>query len=444
MTMLRFLRPLATLVACIWLWVDTVHPTPAHAQSSQRNSPAQRSTDPLTGRLELMLRTMRIARDWHVATPGKPELVAGAIEGLLSRVDPESELYTREELRQIARFAPANTAGLGMEVRREPAQRRNDRPGYRVVATRDAGPAALAGIKAGDLITHIDGRPAGDIPYLAMKHVRLDGTPGTKVRLILERSGGDGAPEELVLIRAVEQVPPLVIDEVAPGIARVRLAELAGDAAEGLEKAFSGLAALGGAAGYRGVVLDLRSTAGASPDPAGAIADAFLESGPVVRTMSRSRDAARTAEARPGDLARGRPIVVLVDAATAGAAEMLAAALQEGRRARLVGTRTAGRGALRTLVPLDKSVQKGVLRITTERILTPAGAPIDGKGLMPDLAVDQMPAAHRCRSLDIESAAQPGRCVPRSVDEDGQLARAVALLGEPIVAAGQSPAPPKP
>jgi carboxyl-terminal processing protease len=444
MTMLRFREPLALVLACCFLWVDALSATTAHAQGNQRSSPAQRSADPLTGRLELMLRTMRIARDWHVETPGKPELVAGAIEGLLARVDPEAELYTRLELRQITRFAPGNSAGLGIEVRREPAQRRNHRPGYRVIATRDSGSAALAGIKAGDLITHIDDRPAGDIPHIAMKHIKLDGAPGTKVRLVLERSGGDGTPEQLVLTRTVEQAPSLVVDEVAPGIARVRLAELGGDTAEGLEDAFAGLTALGGVASYRGVVLDLRSTAGANLDAAGAIADAFLESGPVVRTMSRARDAARTAEARPGDLARGRPLVVLVDAGTAGAAEMLAAALHEGRRARLVGTRTAGRGALRTLLPLDKSVQKGLLRITTERMLTPAGAPIEGKGLSPDLVVEQTPAMHRCRSLDIESTTQPGRCVPRSLAEDGQLARAVALLGEPIVAAGQSPAPPKP
>jgi carboxyl-terminal processing protease len=444
MMMLRCREPLAVVVACSFLWATVLSTTTAHAQVSQRNSPAPPGADPLTSRLELMLRAMRIARDWHVETPGKPALVAGAIEGLLSRVDPEAELYTRRELRQISRFAPGNSAGLGIEVRREPAQRRNDRPGYRVITTRDGGSAALAGIKAGDLITHIDGRPAGDIPHLAMKHIKLDGAPGTQVRLVVERSGGDGAPEELFLTRAVEQAPSLVVDEVAPGIIRVRMAELAGDTVEGLENAFSALTGTGGVTGYRGVVLDLRSTVGASVDTAGAIADAFLESGPVVRTMSRAKDSARTAEARPGDFARGRPLVVLVDAGTAGAAEMLAAALHEGRRARLVGTRTAGRGALRTLVPLDKSVQKGLLRITTERMLTPAGAPIDGKGLLPDMVVEQTPAHHRCRSLDVESATQPGRCVPRSFAEDGQLARAISLLGEPIVAAGQSPATPKP
>ncbi len=444
MTTLRLRKPLALVVASALAWTSFSVVATALAQGSPRSSPTQRNADPLTGRLELMLRTMRIARDWHVGSPDKPELVAGAIEGLLSRVDPEAELYTRSDLRHVARFAPDNTAGLGIDLRREPPQRRNERRGYRVIATRDGSPAALAGIKAGDLITHVDGRPTGDIPYLAMIHVRLGGASGTKVRLSVERSGDDTPPDEVMLTREVESRSSLAVDEVVPGVFRVRLAALADDTLEALEKAFAGLIASGSAAGTRGVVLDLRSTAAASTDSAGAVADAFLESGPVVRTVSRGRDTARTAEARPGDVARGRPLVVLVDSGTAGVAEMLAAALQEGRRARLVGTKTAGRGALRTLVALDKNGQKGLLRLTTERLLTPAGAPIDGKGLVPSVVFEQAPVASRCRSLDIEDAGYPGRCVPRSLAQDGQLARAIALLGEPVVAAEQVPAPAKP
>ncbi len=388
---------------------------------------------------------MRIARDWHVASPGKPQLVAGAIEGLLSRLDPEAELYTRSDLRRISRFAPSGGAGVGIELRREPAQRRSERRGYRVISTRDASPAALAGIKAGDLITHVDGLPAGDIQHLAMMHVSLAGAPGTGVRVVLERADDEASPEEVVLERTDAPGPTLAVDEIAPGIARIRLAALDENVTASLERALSGLSALKADAGSRGVVLDLRSTAADGPESAATIADAFLESGPVLRTVSRARGSSRNADATPGDIAEGRPLVVLVDAGTAGAAEMLAAALHEGRRARLVGVKTAGRGAVRTLVALDARGGKGdQLRLTTGRLLTPAGAAIEGKGLMPDVVVEQTPATTRCRSLDIEDPAQAGRCVPRSVVQDGQLARAIALLGEPVVAAERMPAQAKP
>ena len=226
--------------------------------------------------------------------------------------------------------------------------------------------------------------------------------------------------------------PSLAADEVAPGVTRVRIAAIDASAVAALGPALSAVA--GG--GARGLILDLRSTSTGSAEDMRTLADAFLEGGPVLRIAARAADAGVAAEATPGDVIQGRPLVVLVDGGTSGVAEGLAAALKESRRARLVGVKTSGRGAVRTLVPLGPRGEKGALRITTSRLLTPAGAPLEGKGVVPDVVFDQLPAAPACRTLDAAvRTGGPRACAPRTVAEDGQLGRAIGLLDEPVVAA---------
>jgi len=436
--------PVAVLLALVLAWASC-SPAALAEGSRNRTAAAPARAVPLETRLELMLRTMKIARDWHIEAPSRSALIAGAIEGLLARVDPEAELYTRADLRRIARFAIGPRAGVGLEVRRDPPERRAGRKGYRVVTARDGSPAARVGLKAGDLITHIDGQPAGEIPYLAMTRVLLEGAPGATIRLAVERAGSDQAPEDIVLERTASNSVDVSVDEVATGITRVRIAALSATTAADLSRSWGAyVAGSDGARRSRGVVLDLRSTAVAGSDGVRAVADAFLQSGPVLRTASRSDGGDRQESAKPGDLVDGRPIVVLVDGGTSGGAEMLASALQEGRRARLVGTKTAGRGALRTLVALDRNGRKGILRLTTERLLTPSGAAIEGKGVTPDIVIDQLPASSACRTLDIEDEAVPGWCVPRTVAQDTQLQRAISTLDEPLVAAQQDAETSKP
>jgi carboxyl-terminal processing protease len=428
MTIIRPQSALSAALLAMYLAVTGLF-APASAQRAATAEPP----DPLTARLELMLRSMRIAREWHVGRPTKSELVAGAIEGLLARLDPEAELYSRAELRRLSRFAAAGDGNVGLEVRREPPARRQERRGYRVVSVRDGSPAATAGLKAGDLVTRVNDQPAGEIAHLVMVMVELPGPVGTELRLTVERAG-DEAPAEVVLARAPAVAPPIALDEVALGIARVRLAAIDAETANGLDAVLGALATLPTGAS-RGIIIDLRSAAGDGPDAAGAVGDAFLDSGSLLRIEARSTDRGRTLEATPGDWVQGRPIVVLVDGGTAGAAEAIAAALHDNHRARLVGTRTAGRGALRTLVAIGSRGEKGALRMTTERMVTPAGAALEGNGLMPDMVVEQTPPSARCRSLDIEDKLEPTRCVRRAAGEDAQLARAIVLLDEAQMAA---------
>jgi carboxyl-terminal processing protease len=424
----------------------------AKAQSYSRAG----KPDPLAAKLELMQRTMRIARDLHVERPGRPELVAGAVQGLLARIDPEAEVYSRADLRRIARFATTNRTTIGLEVRREPPPRRQVSRGYRVISSKDGSPSALAGLKAGDLITHIDGQPIGERSHFDVLHLLLSGTPGRSVHLTIEPAGdepstdvilenspiatssGDGRAGPAATGMAGTQTGQTV-SLAAPGIAYIRLASVDAPHAGEIERSLAEFGRVHPGT-LRGIVIDLRSTADGTIGGAHAIADAFLDggidAGAIVAVSSRDPDHKVHLAATAGDVAAGRPMAVLVDSGTAGAAEALTAALQESLRARVVGMPTAGRGAVRTLVPLGARGAKGMLRITTGRLTTPSGRSLDGDGITPDVAQDQTPASMVCRSLDImDSQSTAGRCRRRTFAEDGQLAKAVAILDEAVVAA---------
>ncbi len=403
----------------------------SHASPAQR--PSSPPKDALTNQLELMLRAMRLARDWHVALPQKPQLVAGAVTGLLAGLDPEAEYYARSDLRSMARTLSTATGSVGLDVRVEPAARRQPRRGYRVVNARDGSPAARAGLKAGDLITHFDGAPAGETALLPVEQRLLSGPPGTSLRLTVER-GPDLSPVDLHLDRTTLQRQATLVDEAAAGVAYLRPSTLDAPALAELTHAVESRKAAV-ARPLRGVVLDLRSVSGGSLETARAVADAFIDAGIISVTGARSRAVASTHQSTPGDIAKALPMVVLIDAGTAGPAELVAAALQENKRARLLGMTSAGRGALRTLQPLGVNGDKGAIRITTARLLTPSGQPLDGRGIKPDIEVEQSPPASACRSLDQPDPQTPGLCVRRSSADDGQLVRALSLLGAPHLAA---------
>jgi carboxyl-terminal processing protease len=405
--------------------------TTAYAQSTSPSTPPR---DALTSKLELMLRSMRIARDWHVEAPTKKVLVTGAIDGLLARLDPEAEFYAPAELRRFTRVPTGATADVGLIVRRDERRRRSGSLGYRVVTSLDGSPAARAGLKSGDLITHVNGQAASDLSYLMLTQTILSGSAAQGIALTVERAP-DAAPETLRLAR--ETVPVARAAEVvgvAPGALYVRPAEMTPAVAADIEDRLS----RGGDEASRGIVLDLRSVALGTADGAAAMMDVFLSDGPLVAVATRRDDAEKRPLARPGDAAQGRSLAVLVDAETVGPAEAVALGLRRANRARLVGTASAGRFEVRTLAPLGRRGEKGAIRIVTARY-APTQAPDPDTGrraIVPDVIVEQAPAHALCRGVDLPDvqAGQP-ICRKRQLAEDEQLRRALALLDDAVIAA---------
>ncbi|MFV0295185.1 MAG: S41 family peptidase [Hyphomicrobiaceae bacterium] len=384
-------------------------------------------------RLELMLRTMRITRRWYVYKPTREQLLAGAINGMLEKVDPEAEYYTALDLRRMSKTLGQRSAGI--EARHEPAPRRRESPGYRIVSSVDGSAAARAGLKSGDLVTAIAGTPAGGLKYMD-----FIAKFGRAVRngdaVTVERNSADGSqPVRLARI----DPPGGVIDLAEPraGVIWVRLAAVDPDAVEQLAAELRAAVKQLGLQ-FSGAVLDLRATATGMAEGASAVADMFLDRGTVLNLKQRSSRKRSRWTARRGDVLSGKPMTVLVDAGTAGAAEALVAALQDNRRARVVGEVTAGRGARRTLVPVDRRGRKGRIRIATARYLTPLGQPIEGKGITPDVQVAQMPEDLTCRSLDIRQGT--GRCARRDLKDDAQLRTAILQLS--LTVAAKTPQPP--
>jgi carboxyl-terminal processing protease len=408
-------------------------PATAHAQSGSRSTPPR---DPLTTKLELMLKSMRIARDWHVEAPDKRALVTGAIDGLLVRLDPEAEFYAPADLRRFRGTPRGATADVGLIVRREERRRRAGSRGYRVVASRDGSPAARAGLKSGDLITQVNGQAAGDLSYLMLTQTILSGSAGQSIGLTVER-GPAGMPETETLRlerREMSGDHAAEIVRIAPGALYIRAAELTPAAAADIEDR------LGTAAdeATRGIVLDLRSVAFGTADGAAAMMDVFLSDGPLVAVAMRRDDAGKRPYARPGDAAQGRSLAVLVDAETAGPAEAVALGLRQANRARVVGVASAGRFEVRPLAPLGRRGEKGAIRIVTARY-TPTQAPDPDTGrraIVPDVVVEQAPAHAVCRGVDHPDlqAGQP-ICRKRQLAEDAQLSRALALLDDAVIAA---------
>ncbi|MDX2157997.1 MAG: S41 family peptidase [Hyphomicrobiaceae bacterium] len=402
---------------------------PCGPASAQRAKEAA-SGDALTRHLEVMLRAMKIARDWHVGRPGKPELMAGAARGMLHKLDPEADLYTRAELQRIG--DTDSVPQVGLDVRREQGPSRRSSPGYRVVSSRDGGPAAAIGLKAGDLITRVRGRAAGDMSYHGLLRLELPGAIGTDVDLTVER-GDNTEPERIRLPRGMGIGEAVTVDEPELGVLRVRIAAIEAPATSRLTQQIEAAVARSDPP-LRGIVLDLRGTAGGSLAEVASLADALLDSGLLLREETRLPSGPEPQEARTGDVAQGRPVTVLVDAGTAGPAEALAAALRDNQRARLVGEKTAGRGALRTMRSLGRQGEKGAIRIITARLSTPGGKPIEGAGVTPDLVISQAPADATCRSLDVRDPRQGGHCRRRNPAEDAQLQRAIATLTDAVAA----------
>jgi carboxyl-terminal processing protease len=303
-------------------------------------------------------------------------LIKGAIDGMLSALDPHSSYAEASDFDQLKTTTDGNYGGLGLSVSIEDGA-------VKVIAPTEDTPAWRAGVKAGDYITHIN----GELMYgLSLDEAveKMRGAPGTPIKVTIVRPGRD-KPLELSMVRE-RIVVHNVKWEIKDRIGYLNINTFGGNVADQTKAALVAIdkATAGHPLGY---IVDLRSNPGGLLDQAVEISDAFLESGEIVSQRGRDKDDIERYYARPGDMAHGLPVIVLVDAGTASASEIVAGALQDHRRALIMGEKSFGKGSVQTVV---QTGPEAALRLTTARYYTPSGRSVQAGGIDPDINVPQL------------------------------------------------------
>src|SRR5271165_1102947 len=301
-------------------------------------------------------------------------LVESAINGMLTSLDPHSNYLNTKNFNDMKVQTRGEFGGLGIEVSMENGL-------VKVVSPIDDTPAARAGLKPGDLITHLDGDPVQGMT-LPEAVEKMRGPINSEIKLTIRREGRE--PFDVKLTRATIKIQSVRSHLEGDNIAYIRITTFNEQTDVGLNNAMKNLKQQAGGK-LLGVVLDLRNDPGGLLDQAVAVADAFLEKGEIVSTRGRRSEDAQRYNARPGDIAAGLPVAVLINGGSASASEIVAGALQDHHRAILLGTRSFGKGSVQTIIPLPGH---GAMRLTTARYYTPSGRSIQAKGIDPDIVVE--------------------------------------------------------
>ena len=310
----------------------------------------------------------------YVEDVSDDSLVESAINGMLTSLDPHSNYLNTKNFNDMKVQTRGEFGGLGIEVSMENGL-------VKVVSPIDDTPAARAGLKPGDLITHLDGDPVQGMT-LPEAVEKMRGPVSSEIRLTIRREGKD--PFDVKLVRATIKIQSVRSHLEGDNIAYIRITTFNEQTDVGLNNAMKNLKQEAGGK-LLGVVLDLRNDPGGLLDQAVAVADAFLDKGEIVSTRGRRSEDAQRYNARPGDIAAGLPIAVLINGGSASASEIVAGALQDHHRAILLGTRSFGKGSVQTIIPLPGH---GAMRLTTARYYTPSGRSIQAKGIEPDIVVE--------------------------------------------------------
>ena len=320
-------------------------------------------------------------REKYVEEVNDEDLIRAAINGMLTSLDPHSSYLPPNDFDQMKVQTRGEFGGLGIEVTQE--------EGYvKVVSPIDDTPAFRAGIEAGDLITAVDGQSLLGLSLdEAVKLMR--GPVGSEIVLTIFRETIE-EPYDVTIIR--DTIKPLVVRHRLEGdTAYVRLTTFNDQTYRGLEKAIKEMTKeAGGIKNINGFVLDLRNNPGGLLSQAIKVSDAFLDKGEIVSTRSKHKGEGDRFNAMRGDLAKGKPIVVIINGGSASASEIVAGALQDHRRAIILGTKSFGKGSVQTIMPLQGN---GAIRLTTSRYYTPSGRSIQAVGVVPDILVETRKAS---------------------------------------------------
>ena len=315
-------------------------------------------------------------RSDYVEKVDDEKLIKGAIDGMLASLDPHSSFLDARDFQNLRTQTEGSYGGLGLSVTQEDGA-------VKVIAPTQDTPAWRAGIKAGDYITHLDGQLiyGGTLDEAVDK---MRGAPGTSIKLTIVRAGRD-KPIDVTLTREIIQLKP-VKWEVKNGIGVINIVSFSANTGADLRQA---IRSIDKSLGHKptGYILDLRSNPGGLLDEAVSVSDAFLERGEIVSQRGRNKGDVERYYAKPGDDAKGLPIIVLVDAGSASASEIVAGALQDQHRALVMGERSFGKGSVQTMLPLTNTT---ALKLTTARYYTPSGRSVQAGGIEPDIAVPQL------------------------------------------------------
>ena len=317
-------------------------------------------------------------KDDYVEPIDDRTLLEHAIRGMVNGIDPHSDYLPPTDYQELQAGTSGEFGGLGIEVGME--------DGFvKVIAPIDDTPAQRAGVEAGDLVIRLDDTPVKGLSLAeAVKMMR--GAPGTDIVLTIVREGVD-RPLSITITRDVIRVTSVRSRSLEPGYGYVRISQFQIRTGEDLHEAVAGLREDAGDADLKGLVLDLRNNPGGVLNAAVSVSDAFLDKGTIVYTEGRMDDAQLTFSAKGSDILDGIPLVVLVNAGSASASEIVAGALQDHRRAVIMGEKTFGKGSVQTILPLDNG---SALKLTTARYYTPSGNSIQARGIVPDITLDRV------------------------------------------------------
>jgi carboxyl-terminal processing protease len=314
----------------------------------------------------------------YVEKPDDSKLIEQAINGMLNGLDPHSSYMDPKNFRDMQVQTKGEFGGLGIEVTMEDGL-------VKVVTPIDETPAAKAGVMANDIITQLDGEQVQGLT-LNQAVEKMRGPVNTKIKLTIMRKGQD-KPIEVSITRDVIRVRSVRMRTEGDDIGYIRITQFNEQTSDGLRKAISDITAQIQNDKLKGYVLDLRNNPGGLLDQAISVSDAFLERGEIVSTRGRNAEETQRYSARAGDLTKNKPIIVLINGGSASASEIVAGALQDHKRATILGTRSFGKGSVQTIIPLGNN--NGALRLTTARYYTPSGKSIQAKGIVPDIEVLQ-------------------------------------------------------
>ena len=398
---------------------------------SARASPS--SNDQLT----LFADVFNKVRDNYPEKPDDDKMVKGAINGMLASLDPHSSYFDAKALQDFqSSMKGEEFGGLGLEVMMEDGL-------VKVVSPIDETPAARAGLMTGDRVTKIDDTP---VKGLSLKEAvdKMRGPAKTSVKLLVER-GSNRDAKEFTIVREIIHVQSVRSRVESGDVGYIRITQFNQEAYDGLRKALDHFRHDPGSANLKGYVLDLRNNPGGLLNQAVEITNTFIDSGDIVSTRGRNADQEQRYAARPGvNLSQEKPLVVLINGGSASASEIVSGALQDLKRATLVGTRSFGKGSVQTILPLGEN---GALKLTTARYYTPSGRSIQAKGIEPDVEVlENIPEDLKGKVSSLGEASLFGHLkngaeeekgsdayVPPEKEKDTQLQAALSLLhGVPV------------